>query len=119
MGDTDSDSDSNEDEKTYNDKKKKQIRKLMGTHETKDSHDGPSDTAGDVEKGTPISEEKPLQESSVVDITDKKSKEERKRGRTTAFQLPKIAAGMTSMSMLEQSMPADAVLTKESAAEVS
>lgn len=37
----------------------------------------------------------------------------------TSFQLPKAAASMTSMSMLEQSMPADAVLAKEGAEEVS
>ncbi|RDB21713.1 hypothetical protein Hypma_011126 [Hypsizygus marmoreus] len=35
----------------------------------------------------------------------------------TGFQLPKAAASMTSMSMLEQSMPADAVLAKEGAEE--
>ncbi|KAJ6601131.1 hypothetical protein DFH09DRAFT_969690 [Mycena vulgaris] len=39
------------------------------------------------------------------------------KSRRTSFQLPKAAAGMTSMSMLEQSMPADAVLGKEGAAE--
>ncbi|KAJ7575985.1 hypothetical protein C8J56DRAFT_974264 [Mycena floridula] len=35
----------------------------------------------------------------------------------TSFQLPKVAAGMTSLSALEQSMPADAVLAKEGAEE--
>ncbi|KAK7063624.1 CNNM transmembrane domain-containing protein [Favolaschia claudopus] len=39
------------------------------------------------------------------------------KSRRTSFQLPKVAAGMTSMSMLEQSMPADAVLGKEGAEE--
>ncbi|KAJ7292632.1 hypothetical protein C8J57DRAFT_1266576 [Mycena rebaudengoi] len=46
-----------------------------------------------------------------------RDKEERSdslpKSRRTSFQLPKAAAGMTSMSMLEQSMPADAVLGKE------
>ncbi|KAJ6606809.1 hypothetical protein B0H10DRAFT_2074456 [Mycena sp. CBHHK59/15] len=35
----------------------------------------------------------------------------------TSFQLPKAAVGMASLSMLEQSMPADAVLGKEGAEE--
>ncbi|KAJ7157300.1 hypothetical protein C8R46DRAFT_1355653 [Mycena filopes] len=39
------------------------------------------------------------------------------KSRRTSFQLPKAVAGMTSMSMLEQSMPADAVLGKAGAAE--
>lgn len=43
---------------------------------------------------------------------------EGKKSRRTSFQLPKAAASMTSMSMLEQSMPADAVLAKEGAEEV-
>jgi len=125
MGDTDSDTNSDEDEKTYSVGQKKRRRNI---HQTKDSSeniatDGPSDTAGNLEKamGTPNSGEKTLQESDVVCIVDgdqKHIKEEGKRGKTTAFQLPKIASGMTSMSMLEQSMPADAVLTKEGAAEV-
>ncbi|KAF8063504.1 hypothetical protein FPV67DRAFT_248565 [Lyophyllum atratum] len=42
--------------------------------------------------------------------------EEKKSGRS-GFQLPKAAASMASMSMLEQSMPADAVLGKEGADE--
>ncbi|KAJ6541667.1 hypothetical protein B0H19DRAFT_1174110 [Mycena capillaripes] len=39
------------------------------------------------------------------------------KSRRTSFQLPRVAAGMTSMSMLEQSMPADAVLGKAGAEE--
>ncbi|KAJ7729102.1 hypothetical protein DFH07DRAFT_895791 [Mycena maculata] len=39
------------------------------------------------------------------------------KSRRTSFQLPKAAAGMTSMSTLEQSMPADAVLGKAGAEE--
>jgi metal transporter CNNM len=41
-----------------------------------------------------------------------------KAKKTGLHLLPKAAASMTSMSMLEQSMPADAVLTKEGANEV-
>ena len=36
-----------------------------------------------------------------------------------SLQLPRVASAMTSMSNLEQSMPADAVLAKAGAAEVS
>ena len=53
-----------------------------------------------------------------VDAAASETKKETKRSKIASFQLPKVAAGMASMSMLEQSMPADAVLTKESAAEV-
>ncbi|TRM64004.1 hypothetical protein BD626DRAFT_568607 [Schizophyllum amplum] len=35
------------------------------------------------------------------------------KSRRGSFQLPRVAAGMTSLSALEQSMPADAVLGKE------
>jgi metal transporter CNNM len=49
-----------------------------------------------------------------VDEPDKKNEESKK----SKFQLPKVPAGMTSMSVLEQSMPADAVLAKAGAAEV-
>ena len=41
------------------------------------------------------------------------------RTKVTGFQLPKVASAMTSISNLEQSMPADAVLAKAGAAEVS
>lgn len=40
------------------------------------------------------------------------------KSRRASFQLARAAAEMTSMSMLEQSMPADAVLAKEGAKEV-
>lgn len=50
-------------------------------------------------------------------IDEEKTTDGRK-SRRTSFQLPKAAASMASMSMLEQSMPADAVLAKEGAEEV-
>jgi metal transporter CNNM len=43
---------------------------------------------------------------------------EEKQSKKSFHLLPKAAASMTSMSMLEQSMPADAVLAKEGANEV-
>ena len=49
-------------------------------------------------------------------VEEKNVNEEGKK--KTTFQLPKAATSMTSMSLLEQSMPADAVLTKEGANEV-
>ena len=55
--------------------------------------------------------------------TSTKDQESRRSSRTnlkvTSFQLPKVTSTMTSISNLEQSMPADAVLAKEGAAEVS
>lgn len=52
-------------------------------------------------------------------VTEEANVTDGKQGRKTSFHLlPKAAASMTSMYMLEQSMPADAVLTKEGANEV-
>ena len=53
--------------------------------------------------------------------TSTKGEESKRNSRTkiTGFQLPKVASAMTSISNLEQSMPADAVLAKAGAAEVS
>ncbi|KAJ7631622.1 hypothetical protein DFH06DRAFT_1223649 [Mycena polygramma] len=48
---------------------------------------------------------------------DREKEEGVPKSRRTSFQLPRAAAGMTSMSMLEQSMPADAVLGKAGAEE--
>ncbi|KAF9530096.1 hypothetical protein CPB83DRAFT_851556 [Crepidotus variabilis] len=56
-------------------------------------------------------------ETGVMDKEDEDPKKEAKRSKIGSFQLPKFAPGMASLSMLEQSMPADAVLTKEGAAE--
>ena len=47
-----------------------------------------------------------------------RQEEGRKGGANLRFQLPKAAASMVFMLMLEQSMPADAVLAKEGAEEV-
>ena len=50
----------------------------------------------------------PRDSSDTVDATKAGSK-----SRRGSFQLPRAAAGMASLSTLEQSMPADAVLGKE------
>ncbi|KAJ7511808.1 hypothetical protein B0H11DRAFT_1844761 [Mycena galericulata] len=54
-----------------------------------------------------------LKESS----RDREKEDGTPKSRRTSFQLPKVATGMGSMSTLEQSMPADAVLGKAGAEE--
>ncbi|KAF8168916.1 hypothetical protein BJ912DRAFT_1034723 [Pholiota molesta] len=113
MGDTDSDTESDDEEKEKNfATEKKTRRKLLGGHKH----------ARDVEEGTEdgetVKDAESLGRGSVEG--DEKGRggegasEDGKRGKISGFQLP---SGMTSMSMLEQSMPADAVLAKEGAAE--
>ncbi|KAJ7508438.1 hypothetical protein B0H11DRAFT_2152963 [Mycena galericulata] len=48
---------------------------------------------------------------------DREKEDGTPKSRRTSFQLPKVATGMASMSTLEQSMPADAVLGKAGAEE--
>jgi len=131
MGDSDSDTESSDDEKTLANLRKKRggRRGFMKGNKNKDLEADAEDhgtikdeattsvesqnddTGGDNENvnGTVI--------NGLLSVTDtgKKNEESKK----TKFQLPKVPAGMTSMSVLEQSMPADAVLAKEGAAEVS
>ena len=84
---------------------------LRGIHKKKrsknPSQNGTSSSGTDIEMGVIDSDE-----------TTVKQEESRKGGANLRFQLPKAAASMVSMSMLEQSMPADAVLAKEGAEEV-
>ena len=129
MGDSDSDTESSDDEKTLANLRKKRggRRGFMkgnknkdleadedhGTIEDEHSNNGESQNdveraaAGDNEKVNGAAANGPLE-------TDKKIEESKK----SKFQLPKVPAAMTSMSMMEQSMPADAVLAKAGAAEV-
>ena len=135
MGDTDSDTDSSDEEKSLGDKDKKRTtrRKILDTLKQKDVDDGTTATdggtiVGDVHgEGVDLFEthydidhdlEKGVSKEPIEKGAEPK-KSESKKSKIATFQLPKVAAGMTSMSMLEQSMPADAVLTKEGAAEVS
>jgi len=111
LGDADSDSESSEEEKSSNANQKNR-RLDKATDRTED--DIPMVAVSDEEKKFVLDNvfhEKTENEEGA-------KKEERRKSKTHGFQLPKLAAGMTSMSVLEQSMPADAVLTKESAAEV-
>ncbi|THU82607.1 DUF21-domain-containing protein [Dendrothele bispora CBS 962.96] len=73
----------------------------------------------DIEEATEDGEDT-LKEDNGSMINGSNLAAERKdnqRGRRGSFQLPKISGGMGSKSQLEQAMPADAVLAKESAAE--
>lgn len=131
LGDTDTDSESSEEEKTFNTKQKKRRRgKFMSALRLKESIENIA--TDKTEAGIPMvsfsEKEKNVKKLVEADImAHDKPKKFEIEGRKTAegtkpkihsFQLPKLASGMTSMSMLEQSMPADAVLTKKSAAEV-
>jgi metal transporter CNNM len=136
FGDTDSDTESSEEEeKNFSANNNKRRRgKFMSALRLKESNENIDiqATTDKTEDGVPMvaisQEEKNGKEldlaNIMVQVEQKKTeyeegpkKEEGKKPKT-GFQLPKLASGMTSMSMLEQSMPADAVLTKESAAEV-
>jgi len=129
MGDTDSDTESSDDEKTLANlrKKRRGRRSFIRGNKNKDLETGADDDTdransfekqSDLEPAVGGSNEKINDAAANVDSKagekDKKNEESKK----SKFQLPKVAAGMASMSMLEQSMPADAVLAKEGAAEV-
>ncbi|KAF9475034.1 DUF21-domain-containing protein [Pholiota conissans] len=125
MGDTDSDSESSDDEKSkeFATHKKRHRRLLGGSKHSKDIEEGTEDgeTVKDTEGASShdgdhndrgsVKDEKG---HKVEEVVEKKGGEDGKKIKITGFQLP---SGMTSMSMLEQSMPADAVLAKEGAAE--
>ncbi|KAJ3506708.1 hypothetical protein NLJ89_g6718 [Agrocybe chaxingu] len=141
MGDTDSDSDSAEEEKNFALRKKRGRRSLINRKRGRDRSPGPDEatstttadspkdkgvniheTQYDVERGSSADlkdEEKGTGRKSKLEgeIKRKEKEEGGMKSKIATLQLPKVAAGMTSMSMLEQSMPADAVLAKEGAAE--
>ncbi len=139
--DTDSDSDSDttdeEKRKTFTaDKKRTGRRRLLGGRKnSKDIEEGPDDsetakTGFDRASGSDsghshnLESEKTMQhdddeENGVKVEAEKKSTMfGAKKTKLSGFQLPKMASAMASMSVLEQDMPADAVLAKEGAAEV-
>ncbi|KAG5641358.1 hypothetical protein DXG03_005441, partial [Asterophora parasitica] len=91
---------------------------------------GDSDSSGDEEKeiesngssrGVKEADDATLRDDSVLDknFANSSSGSNSRAFRGSQFQLPKAAASMASLSMLEQSMPADAVLAKKDADEVS
>jgi len=135
--DTDSDTDSSEDEKSDGNRKKR-----AGRRRAKDIEEGVADDGTTLEGDSPHINEIDFAKSNEKDDQttarkfarkDKKSHssaegeindsvpaagDEGKKSKITTFQLPAAAMEMASMSMLEQRMPADAVLAKENAEEV-
>ncbi|KAK7467311.1 hypothetical protein VKT23_004368 [Stygiomarasmius scandens] len=74
----------------------------------------------DIEEATEDGEATLKEESVSADDGQSPSigrRDSTRKTRRRSFQLPRVAGGMGSMSQLEQSMPADAVLAKEGAAE--
>ncbi|KAJ7447234.1 hypothetical protein FB451DRAFT_1290745, partial [Mycena latifolia] len=133
MGDSDSsDEEEKEKEKKQTIRKKKKVKDIEEGIE----EDFEGDTLGDAygsgnghSNGNPVFEKdfsapnrgrggRPTSAGRTKESSSDRDKEDvPPKSRRTSFQLPKAAAGMTSMSMLEQSMPADAVLGKEGAEE--
>ncbi|KAJ7084731.1 hypothetical protein C8R43DRAFT_1244992 [Mycena crocata] len=125
MGDSDS---SDEEETTQTTRKKKKARDIEEGIE--EDFEGDTLTLGDHANGhangNPVWEKdfSPPHRGRGGGVAgrkdssrDREKEESLPKSRRTSFQLPRAAAGMTSMSMLEQSMPADAVLGKEGAEE--
>ncbi|KAF7302424.1 CNNM transmembrane domain-containing protein [Mycena chlorophos] len=120
MGDTDSSSSSDEDEKKQS--KEANRRKKKTKHKSRDLEEGISEeTEGDE---TLASVDERAQKEVFARRGRKQVKDfgaeealSKNQSRRTSFQLPKAAAGMASISTLEQSMPADAVLGKEGVAD--
>jgi metal transporter CNNM len=134
MGDSESDSEGGEDDNNYalRDMKTNTRRKILKRLKQSYLEEGIENddmtlttTTNKVDKSeleeeiNPTGDEIKLETS--VHATSSKGEESKRnsRSKVTSFQLPKVTSAMTSMSNLEQSMPADAVLAKEGAAEVS
>ncbi|TFK68901.1 DUF21-domain-containing protein [Pluteus cervinus] len=97
MGDSDSSSDGEEENS-----------KVIGPKITNKESIGDEETVNDETKG---------REGRIRIVEDTSGRLERDRGPRHGFRLSKAAAGMTSMTALEQMMPADAVLDKTGAEE--
>ncbi|KAJ7053918.1 hypothetical protein C8F01DRAFT_1165309 [Mycena amicta] len=143
MGDSDSsdsDEDAKEKEKEANRRKKKNTKTKVKARDIEEgiSEDTEADTLGSGSGSGSGNElnagartrrgntgkllESPSSSSKVTSTTKQEQEEDGgglSKSRRTSFQLPKAAAGMTSISIsaLEQSMPADAVLGKEGVAD--
>ncbi|TFK35823.1 hypothetical protein BDQ12DRAFT_687625 [Crucibulum laeve] len=135
MGDTDSDSSDTDKEST--DDEKGSRKKRLGRRRTKkhrDVEEGTEDAEtlkGDhgswdadvLNKDCSDTIHSPSAKTSKkgnlkkVDYAMDVMSDEGRKSKRTSFQLPRAPSGMTSMSMLEQNMPADAVLAKEGAEE--
>jgi metal transporter CNNM len=118
VGISDSSSDSSDEEEKPSKRNIKNWRKKV-----RDIEEGPED-----ENGEATINEKPSNRRSRgkktkvarIDSADDKTfvEKEGMRSRRGSFQLARAAAGMASISGLEQTMPADAVLGKEGVADV-
>ena len=124
MGDSDSDPEDGENANSYalRNRKTSIRRKILKNLQQYDLEKGIENDDTALTNKVDNSEE-PQEEASINPKTSSKAgvvkkEEESKRTKITSFQLPKVSSAMTSMSILEQSMPADAVLAKEGAAEV-
>lgn len=125
MGDSESDSEAGEDDNNYplrnmkTSSRRKIIKRLKQSYlEEGIENDDMTLTANRVDKSE-LEEE--IKSEIFIHGASAKGEESKRNSRTkvTGFQLPKVASAMTSISNLEQSMPADAVLAKAGAAEVS
>jgi metal transporter CNNM len=122
MADSESDSEAGEDDNNYalRNMKISSRRKILKQSylEKGDENDDMTLTTCKVDKSE-LEEE--IKSEASIHGTSTKEEESKGNSRTkiTGFQLPKVASAMTSISNLEQSMPADAVLAKAGADEVS
>jgi metal transporter CNNM len=126
MGDSESDSEAGEDDNNYalrnmkTSSRRKILKSLKQSYlEEGFENDDMTLTTNKVDKSE--LEEEIIKPETSMHGTSSKGEESKRNSRTrvTSFQLPKVASAMTSISNLEQIMPADAVLAKAGAAEVS
>ena len=125
MGDSESDSEAGEDDNNYalRNMKASSRRKILKSLKQSYLEEGieNEDMTLTINKVDQPELEEELKTETSIHGTLTKGEESKRNSRTriTGFQLPRVASAMTSISNLEQSMPADAVLAKEGAAEVS
>jgi len=128
MGDSESDSEAGEDEdennyalrNTKTSTRRKILKNLKQNHlEEGIENDNTASVSDKDDKSELENEETTNPKTSSKHGITKNEGESKSTSKVTSFQLPKVASAMTSISNLEQSMPADAVLAKEGAAEVS
>jgi metal transporter CNNM len=125
MGDSESDSEAGEDDNNYALRNVKTTRRtILKRLKNSDLEEGieSDDMTLAANKLDKLEREDEITKPEISTPGTFKQGEDSKAPKTrprASFQLPKAASAMTSMSNLEQSMPADAVLAKAGAAEVS
>ena len=120
----DSESDSGEDDNNYALRSTKASpRTILKRFRHNDLEEGlendDTNSANKVDMFKPGQEEEEITKPEIPQPGPLTSGDSKKNSRVTSFNLPKVASAMASISNLEQSMPADAVLAKAGAAEVS